>query len=176
MQALEIGFIGLGVMGAPMAAHLARAGHRLTLHDADPAVARALAQTLGGAARAVDTPAVLAPRCDIVITMLPNGRVVQQVVLGEHGLLQGLKPGALLLDTSSSEPWLTRTSAWRWSWGAIRSCRCRFWPWGSNCGVPLRWRPRPVRASASWRAGSSSRPGSPSLQVRILPRGADVAR
>jgi 3-hydroxyisobutyrate dehydrogenase len=111
MRALDIGFIGLGVMGAPMATHLARAGHRLTLHDADAAVARALAQTLGGEARAVNTPAALAPRCDVVITMLPNGQVVQQVVLGEQGLLQGLEPGALLLDTSSAEPWLTRQTA-----------------------------------------------------------------
>jgi 3-hydroxyisobutyrate dehydrogenase len=111
MPSLDIGFIGLGVMGAPMASHLARAGHRLTLHDADPAKARALAQALGGAAQAVDTPAALAPRCDIVITMLPNGQVVQQVVQGEQGLLQGLKPGALLLDTSSAEPWLTQATA-----------------------------------------------------------------
>jgi len=111
MPSLDIGFIGLGVMGAPMATHLARAGHRLTLHDADPAVARALAQALGGAAQAVDTPAALAPRCDIVITMLPNGQVVQQVVQGDQGLLQGLKPGTLLLDTSSAEPWLTQATA-----------------------------------------------------------------
>lgn len=110
MPSLDIGFIGLGVMGAPMATHLARAGHRLTLHDADAAVARTLAQALGGAAQAVDTPAALAPRCDIVITMLPNGQVVQQVVQGEQGLLQGLKPGALLLDTSSAEPWLTQAT------------------------------------------------------------------
>jgi 3-hydroxyisobutyrate dehydrogenase len=108
MDNLDIGFIGLGVMGAPMATHLARAGHRLTLHDADPAVAPALAQRLGAAAQAVDTPAALAAACDIVVTMLPNGQVVQQVVLGEQGLLQGLKPGALLLDTSSAEPWLTQ--------------------------------------------------------------------
>ena len=98
-------------MGAPMAAQLARAGHRLLLHDANPALARDLAQTLGGAARAADTPAALAPRCDVVVTMLPNGQVVQQVVLGDQGLLQGLKPGALLLDTSSAEPWLTQRTA-----------------------------------------------------------------
>jgi 3-hydroxyisobutyrate dehydrogenase len=111
MQSLDIGFVGLGVMGAPMATHLARAGHRLWLHDADPAAARALVHELGGAAEAADSPAALAPHCDIVITMLPNGQVVQQVALGEQGLLQGLKPGALLLDTSSAEPWLTRATA-----------------------------------------------------------------
>jgi len=111
MQTLEIGFVGLGVMGEPMATHLARAGHRLRLHDANPAVVRALAGLLGGAARSADTPAALAEGCDIVITMLPNGHVVQQVALGEQGLLNGLKRGALLLDTSSSEPWLTRQTA-----------------------------------------------------------------
>ncbi len=111
MQGLDIGFVGLGVMGTPMATHLARAGHRLRLHDADAALARRLAQALGGAATAIDTPAALAESCDVVVTMLPNGQVVQQVALGEQGLLQGMKPGALLLDTSSSEPWLTRQTA-----------------------------------------------------------------
>ena len=104
-QALAIGFIGLGVMGAPMAGHLARAGHSLTLLDANADTARDLAATLG--AKAVATPAEVAARSDIVITMLPNGSVVQQV---EQGLLQALRPGALLLDTSSSEPWLTQAT------------------------------------------------------------------
>ena len=105
---LDIGFVGLGVMGTPMAGHLARAGHRLRLHDARPGVAQALAQSLGGEARACDTPAALAEGCDIVITMLPSGAYVSDVALGERGLIEGFQPGALLLDTSSSEPWLTR--------------------------------------------------------------------
>ena len=107
-QPAAIGFIGLGVMGAPMAGHLARAGHPLTLLDANADTARDLAATLG--AKAASTPAEVAARSDIVITMLPNGSVVQQVALGEQGLLQGLRPGALLLDTSSSEPWLTQAT------------------------------------------------------------------
>jgi 3-hydroxyisobutyrate dehydrogenase-like beta-hydroxyacid dehydrogenase len=111
MQTLDIGFVGLGVMGAPMAGHLARAGHRLRLHDANADIARRLAGALGSPAQAGDTPAALAAGCDVVVTMLPNGQVVQQVALGDQGLLQGLKPGALLLDTSSSEPWLTRETA-----------------------------------------------------------------
>ncbi len=109
--ALSIGFIGLGVMGAPMAGHLARAGHRLTLLDADSAVAGRLAASLGGEAQAVATPAAVAARSDIVITMLPNGGVVQQVALGDGGLVHGLQPGALLLDCSSAEPWLTQATA-----------------------------------------------------------------
>ena len=112
MAALDIGFIGLGVMGFPMAGHLARAGHRLVLHDADAGTARSVAQALGGATRTAPTPREVAAASDVVITMLPDGQVVQQVALGEDGLVHGLRPGALLLDTSSCEPWLTeRTGA-----------------------------------------------------------------
>lgn len=110
-SALSIGFIGLGVMGSPMAGHLARAGHRMTLLDANPATAQQLADSLGGEATAAATPAEVAARSDVIITMLPNGSVVQQVALGEQGLLQGLRPCALLLDTSSAEPWLTQATA-----------------------------------------------------------------
>jgi 3-hydroxyisobutyrate dehydrogenase len=94
-----------------MAGHLARAGHRLALLDADGAVASALAARLGGPAQALSTPAEVAACSDIVITMLPNGGVVQQVALGAQGLVQGLRPGALLLDCSSAEPWLTQATA-----------------------------------------------------------------
>ncbi len=109
--ALSIGFIGLGVMGAPMAGHLARAGHRLALLDGDPARTAVVAAELGAGARALATPADVAAHSDIVITMLPNGSVVQQVALGTQGLVHGLKPGALLLDCSSAEPWLTEATA-----------------------------------------------------------------
>jgi len=103
----KIGFIGLGVMGAPMATHLANAGYVLTLHDIDERAVQTLAGTLRGAAVAAD-PREVAERSDLVITMLPDGKAVQQVALGERGLIHGFKPGALLVDTSSSEPWLTR--------------------------------------------------------------------
>ena len=106
---MEIGFIGLGVMGAPMAGHLARAGHRLTLLDIDAALTQRLAAELG--AKAATGAAELARTSELIITMLPNGEVVQQVVMGEHGVLQGVQPGALLLDTSSAEPWLTEQTA-----------------------------------------------------------------
>jgi 3-hydroxyisobutyrate dehydrogenase len=105
---MKIGFIGLGVMGTPMARHLAKAGHRLTLLDLDDALTRALARDLGATAAA--TPADVARASDVIITMLPDGRVVQQVVLGEQGVLQGVQAGALLLDTSSAEPWLTEAT------------------------------------------------------------------
>jgi 3-hydroxyisobutyrate dehydrogenase-like beta-hydroxyacid dehydrogenase len=110
-ESLNVGFIGLGVMGSPMATHLAHAGHRLTLNDANLEAARELARTLGGESVAVATPREVAARSDIVITMLPNGEVVQAVALGENGLLAGWRPGTLLLDTSSSQPWLTQQTA-----------------------------------------------------------------
>ena len=106
----RVGFIGLGVMGRPMASHLGAAGYPLQLFDATPGVAEGLAATLANA-RAAATPAALAAASDIVVTMVPNGEVVQGLVSGEDGLLQGFAPGALLLDTSSSEPWLTERSA-----------------------------------------------------------------
>lgn len=108
---MDIGFIGLGVMGAPMAGHLARAGHRLALLDANPATAPALAATLGGGARACSTPAEVGRASEVVLTMLPDGGVVRQVALGEQGLLHGMAAGTLLLDCSSAEPWLTRDTA-----------------------------------------------------------------
>lgn len=108
----RIGFVGLGVMGAPMASHLASAGYAVSLCDATPRLAEQLALALPQA-QACGTPRELAARSDIVVTMLPNGRVVREVVEGPEGLLAGFGPGALLLDTSSSEPWITRETARR---------------------------------------------------------------
>jgi len=106
-QSLNIGFIGLGVMGTPMASHLSRAGHRMTLNDVNVEAASRLANALGNGATAVSSPKEVAARSDIVITMLPNGKVVQDVTFSEDGLIAGWRPGCLLLDTSSSQPWLT---------------------------------------------------------------------
>ena len=108
----RVGFVGLGVMGRPMASHLARAGHSLQLFDIAAGVAASLAATLPNAV-AAPSPAALAAASDIVVTMVPNGEVVSSLVTGDEGLLQGFAPGALLLDTSSSEPWLTEATAKR---------------------------------------------------------------
>lgn len=105
---LRIGFIGLGVMGAPMARNLGAAGFQLLVFDADATRAPALAK---GRLTAASDPASLAAASDIVVTMLPNGEVVNRVVAGPDGIAQAMRPGALLLDTSSSEPWLTRQTA-----------------------------------------------------------------
>ncbi|MEP7057419.1 MAG: NAD(P)-dependent oxidoreductase [Caldimonas sp.] len=105
----SVGFIGLGVMGEPMARHLAAAGYGLALFDASAGLAARIAGSLADA-RAPATAADVARSSDIVITMVPNGEVVRDLVCGNAGLLEGFRSGALLLDTSSSEPWLTRAS------------------------------------------------------------------
>jgi 3-hydroxyisobutyrate dehydrogenase len=108
----RVGFVGLGVMGAPMARHLAEAGYAVAMSDTAPGRASGLAEKTKGA-EAFETAREVGQRSDIVVTMLPNGRVVQDVVFGADGLAQGMRRGSLLLDTSSSEPWLSRETAKR---------------------------------------------------------------
>ena len=110
MKKPTIGFIGLGVMGKPMAGNLAKAGYSLTVHDKNAATADRLSQEFEQV-RAVDSPKLVAESSDIVITMLPNGKVVQEVIMGKNGLIGGFRPGSLHLDTSSAESWLTTESA-----------------------------------------------------------------
>ncbi len=106
-----IGFIGLGNMGRPMTTRLAGAGHRLLLLDIDRALTESVAQSLGQQAAA--SAAALGAACDVVITMLPDGRTVRRVLLGEaddgSGAVAGsLKKGAVVIDMSSSSPVGTR--------------------------------------------------------------------
>ena len=110
MSKPHLGFIGIGVMGTPMSGHLAQAGYALTLHDVKPAAAVKAASAHAGI-RVAKTPLAVAEVADIVITMLPSGTYVRDVALGDSGLIEGLRAGALLLDTSSSEPWLTLETA-----------------------------------------------------------------
>ena len=105
-----IGFIGTGIMGAPMAGHLAKAGYAVTVCDLNPAAAEAVAAA-HPTARAVATPREVGAAAEIVITMLPSGPYVRDVATGLNGLLESLAPGSLVLDTSSSEPWITKETA-----------------------------------------------------------------
>jgi 3-hydroxyisobutyrate dehydrogenase-like beta-hydroxyacid dehydrogenase len=110
MNKQRIGFIGIGVMGAPMAGHLAEAGYALAIHDIDRVKADALASERDGIVVA-DTPKAIGEMSDVVITMLPSGVYVREVALGSSGVIAGLHKGGLLLDTSSSEPWITVDTA-----------------------------------------------------------------
>lgn len=110
MNKPRLGFIGLGIMGTPMSKHLAGAGYDLVLYDLNPEPAIEVAGEYKNVSIA-ENPKAVAELSDIVITMLPSGRPVQEVALGDNGLIHGFKPGSLLLDTSSSEPDLTIETA-----------------------------------------------------------------
>lgn len=105
----RVGFIGIGTMGTPMAANLARKGFAVTLYDAAPGRAAQAARELGCAA--AESLGGLAA-CEFILTMLPDGRVVQDVLTRAEGqaLLNALRPGAVCIDMSSSEPMLTRAT------------------------------------------------------------------
>jgi 3-hydroxyisobutyrate dehydrogenase len=106
----RVGFIGLGVMGYPMAGHLAKAGYPLTVFDINKDSLDRL--KAGQPAIAVaPSPTAVAAASDIVVTMLPSGVEVREVVLGAQGLMHGFRRGGLLLDTSSSEPQYTHEIA-----------------------------------------------------------------
>lgn len=107
---MNIGFVGAGVMGAAMIRHLAAAGHSITVFDLSPKSIERARQSVPSAVVA-DSLAALARGSEIVITMLPNGRVVRDCVAGPEGLASHLREGSLLIDTSSSEPPVTRETA-----------------------------------------------------------------
>ncbi|MBB2484947.1 NAD(P)-dependent oxidoreductase [Mitsuaria sp. WAJ17] len=96
-------FIGLGVMGLPMAGHLARAGHAVTVYNRSAAKAQAWVAEFGGAA--ADTPAQAARDADVVFVCVGNDDDLRSVLLGETGAFAGMKPGAILVDhtTASAE-------------------------------------------------------------------------
>lgn len=99
----KVAFLGLGVMGYPMAGHLARAGHQVTVYNRTPAKAEAWVKEYGGASAA--TPATAAAGADIVFACVGNDDDLRSVVLGEHGAFAGMKPGAVFVDhtTASAE-------------------------------------------------------------------------
>jgi 2-hydroxy-3-oxopropionate reductase len=97
----RIGFIGLGVMGAPMAANLVDAGYEVVGYNRSKAPVERLVEAGGTAADSVTDATTDA---DVVITMLPAGPEVRDIVLGEGGVLESAKPGLVLVDMSTIEP------------------------------------------------------------------------
>jgi 2-hydroxy-3-oxopropionate reductase len=104
----RVGFIGLGIMGAPMARHLVAAGFPLTVHSRSPGPVDALVEA--GAARA-SSPAELARASDVVVTMLPDTPDVEHVMLGDDGVMAGAAAGSLVIDMSTIDPGPTRAVA-----------------------------------------------------------------
>jgi 3-hydroxyisobutyrate dehydrogenase len=105
---MQIGWIGTGVMGASMAGHLLHAGHAVTVFTRTPARARAL---LDQGATWADTPRELAQACDVICTMVGYPRDVEEIYLGEQGVLAGARPGTLAVDFTTSSPSLARRLA-----------------------------------------------------------------
>ena len=97
----KIGFIGLGIMGKPMAQNLLKAGYELTVFDVVPERMEELVKA-GGAAGSSSKD--VAARSEVVITMLPNSPHVREAVLGPNGVLEGAGPGTILVDMSSIAP------------------------------------------------------------------------
>lgn len=90
---IKVGFIGLGIMGKPMSKNLLKAGYSLVVSDRNPEA--------------------IAEQCEVIITMLPNSPHVKEVALGENGIIEGAKPGTVVIDMSLSRRWRVGKSAKR---------------------------------------------------------------
>ena len=106
---MKLAFLGLGVMGYPMAGHLAAKGHEVTVYNRTAAKAEAWVKEYGGAHRV--TPAAAATGAEIVFTCVGNDDDVRQVVRGEQGALAGMRGGAILVDHTTASAELAREIA-----------------------------------------------------------------
>lgn len=97
----KVGFIGLGIMGRPMALNLLKAGIDTTVYDISP---RAVENLTKAGAKAAASPKELAAASDVVITIVPNARIVRSLLEADDGILAGVKPGTVLIDMSSVSP------------------------------------------------------------------------
>ena len=103
---LKVTFLGLGVMGFPMAGHLARAGHHVTVYNRSTAKAQAWANEFGGEHAA--TPKEACKEAEIVFCCVGNDDDLRSVVLGEHGALAGMKPGSVFVDHTTASALIAR--------------------------------------------------------------------
>ena len=100
-MAQQIGFIGLGIMGKPMALNLIKAGYELVVNDINQDAMKAVVEA---GATSVSSAKEVAEKSDIIITMLPASKHVKAVIAGENGILDGIKEGAIIIDMSSITP------------------------------------------------------------------------
>lgn len=105
---MKVGFVGVGIMGKPMAAHLQKGGHQLCLatHRAPPPT-----ELTGGGAKLCGSLKAVAAEADVVIVMVPDTPDVEAVLFGADGVAEGLRPGACVIDMSSIDPLATRQFA-----------------------------------------------------------------
>lgn len=98
---MKIGFIGLGIMGKPMAKNLLKAGYELVVNDLNQ---EAVDEVTACGAKPAKNGAEVAKECRVIITMVPNSPHVREAVLGKNGVAEGAEPGTVLIDMSSIDP------------------------------------------------------------------------
>lgn len=108
MLAVKVAFIGLGTMGTPMALNLLQAGHEVTVHNRTRGREEAVA---AAGARRAESPQVAAAGAEVVITCVSDTPDVEQILLGEAGVIQGAQPGTVVVDMSTISPGATRQMA-----------------------------------------------------------------
>lgn len=102
-----VGYIGLGNAGFSMASNLPKSGYTLVVHDADSSKAQKAASEWPNTTASNGEASAFAA-CEVIITMLPQGKIVREVLLGSRGIASALKPGTIIVDTSSSDPFGTK--------------------------------------------------------------------
>jgi 3-hydroxyisobutyrate dehydrogenase-like beta-hydroxyacid dehydrogenase len=98
---MKVGFIGLGVMGGPMALNILKGGHELTVYDLSQ---EAVARLMRAGAKAAGSPREVGAASEVVVTMLPEPQHVEEVVLGPDGVAAGLQPHGVVIDMSTIDP------------------------------------------------------------------------
>ncbi|MFZ8764022.1 2-hydroxy-3-oxopropionate reductase [Enterococcus diestrammenae] len=98
---MKVGFVGLGIMGRPMAKNVVKAGYEVTVFDFNQ---EAIDDLVAHGAKAADSGKAAAQEADVVITMLPNSPNVEAALFAENGIAEGLRPGATVIDMSSIAP------------------------------------------------------------------------
>lgn len=97
----KLGFIGLGIMGKPMAINLLKAGYEVTVYDINP---QAVAAVVAAGAKGAASPQAVAQQSNIVLTIVPKADHVREVISGENGVLKGAAAGTIIIDLSSISP------------------------------------------------------------------------
>jgi len=105
---MNLGFIGLGVMGRPMALHLMKHGHTMGVYARR---AESAAPLVAAGATLCETPAALAAQCEVIFTMVTHSHDVEQIVLGADGLIHGMTSGSVLVDMETISPSVARQVA-----------------------------------------------------------------
>src|SRR2546421_13072672 len=107
---MQVGFIGIGVMGRPMTLNLLKAEHHVTIYARHPEKPE-VQEVLNSGAKLAPSPRAVAMASDIVITMLPNSPQVEEVVAGPQGFLEGARKGLIIVDMSTIAPAVSRKLA-----------------------------------------------------------------